>query len=170
MCKTYAFSGPVLRAGPAEQFENTGMIGGIDAASVVPDVIDGMGRIGAARDLDVQRFPRPAILQGIINEIGEDLFHGQAVGLDLGQAADLDAGAELRGAVGDGVADGLEQAVHVDPFRLELAAALARELEHRVDQPVHVGDRRLDEADGLVEILPQPLDLALGRRRRRPAR
>ena len=82
MGKTDAFAGPVLRAGTAEQFENTGMIARIDAASVVADVVYDMRSARPARYLDVQWLPLAPILQGIVNEIGENLFHGQTISFD----------------------------------------------------------------------------------------
>ena len=79
MGKTDAFPRPVLGTGPAEQFEYTDMVGRIYAASVVADVVNGLSTVRPARDLDAQRFPLAPILQGIINEIGENLFHRQSI-------------------------------------------------------------------------------------------
>ena len=57
--------------------------------------------------------------------------------------------------------DGFDQFAGVDSNRLEFAPPLAGEVENRSDQPVHLGDRGFDEAQGFREILRELFVCAL---------
>ena len=62
-------------------------------------------------------------------------------------------GLRLRRLVRHRGDDGFDQFPGIDRHRLEFAPALAGEVENRGYQPVHLADRRLDEAERLGEIL-----------------
>ena len=75
----------------------------------------------------------------------------------FGQRLDPDLRLGLGGLMRHGRDDALDQLPGVDPHRLELAPAFAGEVEDRADQPVHLADRGLDEAERLGEVLRQLL-------------
>ena len=68
-------------------------------------------------------------------------------------AIDRDSAPLLVGQVGQAVANPADQRGHVDRFGRQHAAALARQLQDRVDQPVHLRGRGADEADRLGQVL-----------------
>ncbi len=48
--------------------------------------------------------------------------------------------------------DGFDQFTHIDLDRLELPPALARQIEDRRDQPVHLADRGFDKSQRLQKV------------------
>ena len=104
-------------------------------------------------DVNLAGHARLQIFQRVVDQVREGLLERKAVGDDLRQRVDVDRRVRLLGLVGDGFGDAFDQLMHVDPLGLEFAAAFAGQSEDRGDQPVHLADRRLDEAQGFVELL-----------------
>ena len=81
------------------------------------------------------------IFERIVDQVGEDLLHGQAVADDVRHRIDPDFRLRLRGLMRHRRDDRLHQFLGIDPHRLELTPAFAGEIEDRRDQPIHLGDR-----------------------------
>ena len=75
----------------------------------------------------------------------------------FGSGVDPDLRFGFRGLMRHGGDDAFDQFPGLDPHRLEFAPSLAREVEDRRYQPVHLGDRGFDEAERFGEIFRELL-------------
>ena len=80
----------VLGAGAAKQVENPLMILGIDAAAVVGDLENRKAELCPAPDRDLAGNSRLEVFQRVVDQVGENLFHREAVADDVGQRFDAD--------------------------------------------------------------------------------
>ena len=83
MGKADALALTVLKSGTAKQIEYPGMVFRIDAAAVIDKIENKEAKLAAALDEDIARYAGLEILEGIINQIGEDLFQCEAITLDV---------------------------------------------------------------------------------------
>ncbi len=109
--------------------------------------------LGPAPDRDIAGHAGLEIFQRVVDQVRENLFQGQAVADDVWQRRDADLGLGLRSLMCHGRDDSFDQFAGVDPHRLEFAPSFAGEVEDGRDEPVHLGDRRFDEAQRFGEIL-----------------
>ncbi len=155
-----------------KQVENPLMVLGIDAAPVVGDLENRKAQLGPAADGDVAGNPGLEIFERVIDQIGENLLQRQAIADDVRQRLDSNLGLGLRRPDAPPCVTMVSISSRVSirtgsnsrrPSRVRLRIA--------DDQPVHLGDRRFDESEGLGEILREllvgALEHRLGRRRRR---
>src|SRR6185312_6039432 len=149
------FARPVLRTRTAKELEYTLMIVRVDAPAIVADLVYHMRPRCMALDFYSAGFPIATILESIVDEIGEDLLHREQVAHNGWKVGDGDGCSLFGGAMRDGLCDRRHDGVHVDLFGLEVAAALAGELEDGVDETIHLGDGGLDEGDRFIEARAQ---------------
>ena len=92
MRQTDALPGFVLGSCAPEKIEDALMILRVDTAPIVRNVENHEPQLVAAADGDIAGNARLEILQGIFNEIGEDLFQREPVGdvWDSGHEHDVD--------------------------------------------------------------------------------
>lgn len=96
MRKTDALTLTILKTCPAKQIEDPRMVFWIYAAAVIGDLEDDETELGAALDQDVARHVRSQVLEGIVNQIGEDLFQCKAVADNIRQRFDAYLSAGFR--------------------------------------------------------------------------
>ena len=92
--------------------------------AIVADLVHHMRPRCMALDLYSAGFPIATILEGIVDEIGEDLLHREQVAHNGWKVVDGDGCSLFGGAMRDGLCDRRHDGVHVDLFGLEVAAAL----------------------------------------------
>lgn len=140
MGKTNSFAGLILLAGTAKEFENAFVIVFCNATAVVlhldPNHVSPFGR---GSDSKGQGPIRMFIFDSIIEKVTKDLFDRQAVRVKA-RSLDfkLDAAVAFADLVIDAVGDGLEHRLQLDDLGLQLASAIARDLQDGVDQAVHL--------------------------------
>uniref|UniRef100_A0A0N5A5Y8 Methyltransferase n=1 Tax=Parastrongyloides trichosuri TaxID=131310 RepID=A0A0N5A5Y8_PARTI len=152
--QTQAFTRRVLLARAPEQLEYPFMIPRRDAPAVISHSIrDPAVRLLPAADLNMDRPARLLILDGVVDQIAEDLLDRQTVVLHRRQVADRDLAARFGDLMADGVSDGADHGRHIERLGLKGAAPLARQAQDGVDQPVHLGRRGADKAHRFGRIL-----------------
>ena len=100
--KPNSLAGLVLGAGAAKQVEDALMVLGIDTTAVVGNLENRKAELGPASDRDIAGNSRLEVFQRIVDQIGENLFHREAVADDVGQRFDADGGLGLGGLVRHG--------------------------------------------------------------------
>src|SRR5687767_8172937 len=83
MCKPDALPLLVLHAGSPEQIENPLEVLGVDSATVVLDVVLDIGSQISAAHIDPAHPAPIQVLDGIFNQIPEDLLDGEAVAREI---------------------------------------------------------------------------------------
>src|SRR6185437_11042997 len=109
--------------------ENPLVVLGVDSPAVVGDVEDRKAQSGAAVHRDVAGHAGLEVFQRVVDQIGEYLLHRQPVADDIRQRLDADLRLGLGGLMRHRSHDTLDQLAHVDLVRLELAPALAGQIE-----------------------------------------
>src|SRR5437879_6693173 len=113
MGKSYSLSRLVLRSGATKEVENPLVVLGIDAAAIVGDFENRKAQLGPALNRDVAGNSGPEIFDGVVDEVGENLFQREAVADDLRQRSDANLGVGLRGLVCDGRDDAFDHVAGV---------------------------------------------------------
>ena len=150
---------------PREEIEYLSQHPGIDPFALVAHVRDDPIAIALGREDDL--LPLPAVLGGVVQQVGEDLNHpvrvdvdGQPVGRDrdaqglalLAKQRESDLGGLRR--------DGGE--LHALSVQFDLAAGDARDIEQIVDQPTQVRNLALDDLELGIDLAAAAEDLERG--------
>src|SRR5215813_15603410 len=117
MGKPNALARLVLASSPAEEFKNTLMILGVDAAAVIGDLEDRKAELGPAADRNPAGSLRLEVFDRIVDQVGEDLLQRQSVADDARQGLDVDLGVGFRGLMRQSGNNPLDQLVGVDRLR-----------------------------------------------------
>ena len=102
------------------------------------------------------------VFEGVIQQIAEDLLDREPVALHVQQRSDRKHRLLLGGAMRDAARDRVQQFAHIDFLGVEFTSAFTRQPKHRVDEPVHLGDRAFDEAERFFKFLAQSFDPCAG--------
>src|SRR5690606_35221767 len=150
-----AFTGLILRAGPAEQVEDTLIVLGRDAPAVVAHIDPHppcQFPSGAYPDLNGS-VNRPIFCR-IVEEIAEDLVERKTIRDNLRHVhLDANLASRFRNLVMHGGGHRFQKSLEVDLLRFEGPAALPRNLEDGIYQSVHLAGRTADEAYRLRQVL-----------------
>lgn len=79
MSETDTLARPILRSRPAEQVKNALVVLRIDAAAVICDLKDATTELAPTADGNITGNIRYEVFQGIVDQIGENLFDRNAV-------------------------------------------------------------------------------------------
>src|SRR3990170_1342988 len=127
---------PFVLLGPVQALEDRKelvRVAHVEADAVVPDEPGGLAPLRPAADLDLRRLAPPRELQGVGEQVDQDLPEERRVPLPHGHVADgnLNAPPRLFGAqLGERLAC---EAGHLDPLDFQRLAAQAGETEQVVD-------------------------------------
>ena len=143
-----------------ENFEDLRLVFGRDADAVVRDGVDGLAVVDSAVDDEAQGARGFAILDGVVEQVGENLARLGVVGEAGGQGLDADFRSGFVELEFHGREDFGEEAVDVEGPDCEGDAAEARVAQEAGEEGFHLAHAGVDEPQGLgnrnFDGLPQP--------------
>ncbi len=133
-------------------------IGRFDTAAAIADHERSLARKSMTRDSYLLRSVRVTEFNGIIKQVGHDLFHGQSVGDHFRQRLDNDFHVALIELSAEFVQNLSSKPVHVEALEMQVPALESGQAQNRVYEVIHLAYRRIDESQGLGKVFFQCLD------------
>src|ERR1700761_790218 len=121
MSETNALPGLVLGARPPEQVKNALMVLWVDAAAVVGNLENRITKLCPALDGDFTGHAWLEVFECVVDQVGKNLLHRQAIAGDIRQRLDMNVRLGPRWLMGHCRHDRFDQLSRVDADGLEFA-------------------------------------------------